>query len=176
MINMINMINLNNFKSKMKRRVRNKITKLKSKVNYFFLMNYSLNHLIKFMKKLYVISIDFDDVYYGIKNPRRFIICVLICGYVWLATFQLSLFCISDYLYSLIDNPFLPEFYRTFMLLGVVSLIMINVAKTDLLLGEINHNLSPFKIFYYLMNDIKSHHKLNDKNYKKLGISSNFND
>ena len=171
---MINLNKLKNFKSKIERRIRNKIIRLKSKVNDFFLMNYSLNHLIKLMEKLYVISIDFDDIYYGFKNPRRFIICVLICAYVWLTTFQLSLFCVSDYLYSLIDNPFLPQFYRTFMLLGVISLIMINVNKTDLLLGEISHNLSPFKIFYYLMNDIKSKHKLNYKNYKKLGILLRF--
>ena len=174
MINMIKLNHFNNFKSKMERRIRNKIRRLKSKVNDFFLMNYSLNHIIKLMKKLCVISIDFDDVYYGIKNPRRFKMCVLICGYVWLTTFQLSLFCISDNLYSLINNPFLPPFYRTFMLLGVVGLTMINVNKTDLLLGEISHNLSPFKIFYYLMNDIKSKHKLNYRNFKKLEILVRF--
>ena len=58
------------------------------------------------------------------------------------------------------------------MLLGVISLIMMNVGKTDL--GEISHNLSPFEIFYHLMNDIKSKHKLNYRNFKKLGILLRF--
>ena len=49
---------------------------------------------------------------------------------------------------------------------------MHTVCKTYFLLGEINYNLSPLKIFYYLMNDLKSKHKLSNENYKKLPILS----
>ena len=48
------------------------------------------------------------------------------------------------------------------------------VISTDLLLCEINYNLNPFKVIYYLMKDFTNSqlHKFNDKNYKKLAILS----
>ena len=49
----------------------------------------------------------------------------------------------------------------------LIKLILINalavaIGKTDILLDGINYNLSPLKILYYLMNDMKSKHKLTD--------------
>ena len=49
----------------------------------------------------------------------------------------------------------------------LIKLILINalavaIGKTDILLDGINYNLSPSKILYYLMNDMKSKHKLTD--------------
>ena len=67
---------------------------------------------------------------------------------------------ISNDMYSLIDSPFLPRYFRTFVLFCAISLVMLLIAKTDLLLGEIRSNLDQFKIFYYLINNIKSKHKL----------------
>ena len=58
------------------------------------------------------------------------------------------------------------------MILGAsVTLLMASV-KTELIFGEINYNLSSFKVIYYLMNDLKQKHKLNSKNYNKLTILS----
>ena len=37
-------------------------------------------------------------------------------------------------------------------------------------MGGIKYNLDPLKIFYYLLKDIKSKHKLNDKNCNRLAI------
>ena len=89
-----------------------------------------------------------------------------------MVTLLMLLFLVSDKLYSLIDGPFLPEHFKTFLLLIIVLIFMHTVPKTDLLIGEINYNLSSLKILYYLMNDLKSKHKLNYENYKKSAILS----
>ena len=137
-------------------------------------MKNSIKHLMKLMRKFYVTSIGFDGIYFGSKNPKRFRKCVLICALIWMFIIQLILIFISDYLYSLVDNPFLPDHFRTFLLLTIIGFLVICVGKTDLLLGEIKYNLDPLKIFYYLMKNMKSKHKLNDKNYKKLAIFIGF--
>ena len=146
--------------------------KLKNKVDEFFLMKNSLNHLMKYFKVFYSISIDFEEIFLESKNPKRFKICILNCIMFWMVTFLMLLFLISDKLYSLIDGPFLPEHFKTFLLLIIVLIFMHTVPKTDLLIGEINYNLSSLKILYYLMNNLKSKHKLNYENYKKLAILS----
>ena len=43
------------------------------------------------------------------------------------------------------------------------------VAKSDIISSE---NLSPFKVFYFLMNNFKFDHKLTDLNYNRLAILS----
>ena len=50
--------------------------------------------------------------------------------------------------------------------------IWIFAIKIEMILAEINSNLSPLKVFYYLINDIKSKHKLTDLNYNRLAILS----
>ena len=50
--------------------------------------------------------------------------------------------------------------------------VMLMIIRTELLIGEFKLNLSPLKILYYLMNNIKAKHKLNQANYKLLGIIS----
>ena len=157
---------------KMMKKLTKQIRKLKNKVNEFFFMSNSLNRLMKSLKRYYVTSVTFEDIYYEIKNPKRFKICVLNCIMFWMVTLLMSLFLISDKLYSLIDGPFLPRHFTTFLLLIIILIFIHTVCKTDLLLGEINYNLSPLKIFYYLMNDLKSKHKLSNENYKKLAILS----
>lgn len=49
---------------------------------------------------------------------------------------------------------------------------MVALIKVDILLGEVNYNLNPFKVFHFLAYDLKSKHKLTDDNYKKLAILS----
>ena len=57
--------------------IENKISTLKLKIKEYFLLKNSLNHLENFMKKYYVSSIGFDDIYYGNKNMKRFIILIV---------------------------------------------------------------------------------------------------
>ena len=147
-----------------------KINNLKLKIHDYFLMENLLNNLMKISVKYFVMSINFNDIYYGNKNPEQLKICVLICILLWLMTFSGISFVLSDELYSFIDCPCFPGHFRTILLLTGFSSIAILVAKTDIILAEIKSNLNEFKIFYYLMNDIKSEHKLSKANNEKLAV------
>ena len=153
-------------------KIRIKITYLKSKFDDYFLIEKSLNQLMKIAMKYFFISISFDDIYYGNKNRKQFKKCVLIYILMWLVTFLFISFVLSDDMYTLIGSPFLPRHFRTLMFLSSIAAVMLLIVKTDLILGEIKSNLDQFKIFYYLINNIKSKHKLSRKNYKKISILS----
>ena len=153
-------------------KIKYKINNLISKIHDYFLIEKSLNNLMNISVKYFVTSIDSNDIYYGDKNPKRFKTCVLIYVLMCLMTFGYISFILSDDMYSLIDSPFLPGHFRTMLLLTALSTIMILVAKTDIILGEIKFDLNQLKIFYYLINDVKSKHKLSEANYKKLTILS----
>ena len=155
---------------------KQKIIKLKErltwKVNDYFRFDKSLLYLMKTLKKLYVFSIGFDDMYYGYKNPRRFRVCVFQCVYMWVVSLlQLALIA-SDSIWIRFNGSFLPDDFRAVHLLGVMLFLMISGIKTDILLGEKNYNFGSFKVFHYLMNNVKYKHKLNDLNYRKLAVLS----
>ena len=77
----------------------------------------------------------------------------------------------SNYLWSK-TGLFLPQKARIGCL-GMMILLLHNaVFKTDLILSKVNCKICPFKIFYPLMKDAKSIHKLTDRNYKKLAVLS----
>ena len=98
--------------------------------------------------------------------------CILVCLINWITTLYHLIWTSSDYLWSKTDEPFLPDKSRVCYLGMVILFFYIGVFKTDLALGEINSNLSPFKVYYPLMKDVKTIHKLTDRNYKKLAIVS----
>ena len=148
--------------------------KIRKRIFKYFTLENSLNDLMNYSKRFYVISIGFDQIYYGLKNSMRFKICVLICTFMWLSTlFQLS-FVISDHIYSLGHHPNLPNFLRIIYLSGILFTTLITIIKTDFLFAEINYNLEPFKVFHFLMNNMKSKHKLTNVNYKRLAIYTRF--
>ena len=151
-------------------RINNKIVNLKIKIQNHYSFEKSLNYIMKIAIKYYVFSINFNDIYYGRKNPKQFKMCVFIYILSWLLTICAMSFLLSDYLYSFIDGSF--ENLRVILFFITVSSSMIVIGKTDFLLAEVKSNLKPFKIFYYLINDMKSKHKLSRENYKKLAILS----
>lgn len=71
-----------------------------------------------------------------------------------------------------IHGPLLPNHFRTLYLSGALLSMMVAFIKVDILLGEVNYNLDPFKVLHFLMYDLKSEHKLTDGSYKKLVILS----
>ena len=155
-----------------KQKIINLKERLTWKVNDYFRFDKSLLYLMKTLKKLYVFSIGFDDMYYGYKNPRRFRVCVFQCVYMWVVSLlQLALIA-SDSIWTRFNGSFLPDDFRAVHLLGVMLFLMISGIKTDILLGEKNYNLGSFKVFHYLMNNVKYKHKLNDLNYRKLAVLS----
>ena len=153
-------------------KINNKITKFKQKINDYFLLKNSLEAFSNALKKYYVFSVGFDEIYYKARNPKRFKLCILACIMNWIASFYHLIWISSDYLWSKTDGPFLPEKARIGCLGVMILLLHISVFKTDLILGRINCKICPFKIFYPLMKDAKSIHKLTDRNYKKLSVLS----
>ena len=76
-------------------KIRVKITNLKLKIDDYFLIEKSLNQLMKIAVKYFFISISFNDIYYGNKNPKQFKKCFLICILIWLMTLSLISFVLS---------------------------------------------------------------------------------
>ena len=151
--------------------IKDKFLNLKYKIKEYFLLENSLEHLANAIKKFYILSVGFDDIYYGIKNHKRFKICIFNYAIIWLAKFYFLSYLLSDFMFSLMDIPSFTSQLKKLMILAVSITSLIAVFKTDFLLAQIN-NLSPLKVIYYLMKDLKQKHKLNDKNYKKLTIIS----
>ena len=124
------------------------------------------------LKKFYVFSVGFDDIYYNYSNSRRFKICLFNCMFMWIVTLMQLFITASGNLWSKFENPFLPDQFRFVHLLGVLLFFLVCGMKSDILLGEINSNLSQYKIFYFLMHNFKHKHRLLGANYKKLAVLS----
>lgn len=150
-------------------KIKQNYKKVKKRVKKYFQLRNSLEDLSKIMKKLFIFSVSFDEIYYGKKNPKRFLICCLISGLIWLIfLFHLIIIC-SNYTFSLIDNPKI-KYLRAFISLATVIFWFVAFNKSDVYLLMELKNLVVLKIFYYLRQNIKSKYKLNDKNYNLLGI------
>ena len=153
--------------------IKNKYSIIKSKVIGYFLLKNSLNHLSNFIRKFYIWTIGFDDIYYENKNSKRLKISIFNCIIFWLVGFYVLSIGMYDYLISLMAITSFSSGQLKQLMILCASIVFTNAMfKTDWLFGELKYNLSPFKIFYYLINDWKQKHQLNDKNYKKLAILS----
>ena len=150
----------------------NKITNAKQQIKIYFTMKNSLDHLMKIAQDFYVISIGLNEINDGLKNPKRFKITILHLIFFGIFTFILYLFAALNYLYSLLNADFLPVYFRLLVIGFAIGYLWTLAIKIDLVLAEIKLNLNPFKIFYFLMNNIKAKHKLTDIDYNRLAILS----
>ena len=66
----------------------------------------------------------------------------------------------------------MPEQMKPFLLFIAFSSLWFVPIKMDLILGQIKSKLSIFKIFYYLINNLQSKHKLTWTNLNRLWILS----
>ena len=119
--------------------------KSKQRINEYFAFENSLSHLESLLKTFYIIPSSFDEINCGIKNPINFQICILFCIFMWITTLHLLPFIISDYLFSFVNNQFLPNHFRIWLLLLVFLVGLITVSRTDFLIGVIQFNLEPLK-------------------------------
>lgn len=145
--------------------------KFKRKLIEFFLLDNSISNLSNKMKMFCILSVRFDEIYDGIKNPKRFKVCIIVCIVMWLVTLWYLLLIILPCLWSLIDNPYLPDHFKTCLFVGVLLLLLCAIEKTDYVWSELK-NIDTFKFFYFLAVNLKTRHQLNDKHYKRLAISS----
>ena len=89
--------------------IKKSINQYKQKLSEYFLFENSFEALSKTTTKFYVASIGTDDIYNGIKHPKKFKLCILLCILMWLTTILHILFIISNDLFKLIYSPFLPD-------------------------------------------------------------------
>lgn len=155
-------------------KIKDQIENFKQKLNDYLLMRNSIKTLSNVMRKYLIISIGFDDIYYGINNPKRFILCVTFAIITWMATLWHFFFLVSPDLWSLIENRFLPDHAKACVLGLVLAFFHSSTVTTDYILGQINGYFDTFKIFHILTVDLKSKHKLTEQNYKRLSIFSRF--
>ena len=150
----------------------NKITNLKRRFEDYFLSEHSLGHLMDTAKSTYLFSIDSNEIYYELKNPKRFYFVILNLIHFLLFVLNAMIFSLSDYFYSLLKFEYLTD--QTRILLNMVSIgtLWLLIIKIDFIISEMKSNLSPLKIFYYLMNNLRFKHKLTDQNHKYLAITS----
>lgn len=151
--------------------IQSKYKELKDKIKQYFLLINSLDHLENFIKKLYVFSVGSEEVYFRIKNPKRFKISIFICAIFWLTLCFVSSL-LSNFMFILVDIPLIHIQFKKLFMLVLSIIILISVFKTDCLLAEMDNNLGILNVIYYLVKDKKDKHKLNDENYKKLAILS----
>lgn len=150
--------------------IESQMRKLKQKSKEHFMLKSSIKCISTTAKNCYVLSSGFEEMYFGVKSRKRFVIRIFLCILTWLAALHHLIMTVSSDLWSLIDGPFIPKYFRQCILVRVLLLFLVATLKTDILLGEINDNLSPVRIFYHLSMDIKSKHKLTDHDYKRLAI------
>ena len=159
-------------------RLQVEINKIKQKTHDYLSFQTLIKSLISYVHKFYILSIEFDQVNYGLVNHRRFKINLILCVLMWLATFYHLLLISSNKLWSLIAGSFQVNHYRLLKSLFMVYLFLSTSIKTDILLEEIKlfklSVQSPLRIIYYLMNDLKLKHKLTQKNYDKLAFFCRF--
>lgn len=144
---------------------------LKKKLIEFFLLENSIANLSNKIKLHYVLSVGFDEIYNQIKCPKRFKICIIFCIIIWLVTVWHLLLIISPDLWPLIDNPFLPDHFKTCLFILILLLLLCAIEKTDFLYGEIKC-IQIFELFHILAVHFKAKHQLTDKNYNRLATSS----
>ena len=75
---------------------------------------------------------------------------------------------ISPDLWSLNDNPFIPDHTKECVVVLILFLLISVFFKTDFLIGNINGNLSTMGLLHILNVNNKSLHQLTDKKYKRL--------
>ena len=147
--------------------------KFKEKIKDYFSIKSSIGHLMDASTGFLLIPMDLDGIINGIRNKLKFrmsivhLICVLLS-----ITSNTFLFATSNYLYSLLKLNLMPEYMKPFLLFAAFSSLWFVPIKMDFILGQIKSRLSPFKIFYYLINNLQSKHKLTNANLNRLAILS----
>ena len=144
----------------------------RQRLKQHFSMESSIGHLMEVAKNFYFVSIGIDHIQNDAYKSNRIYGSILHLIYFGIFTFFLDLFSFSNYFYNLIKLDFLPSYFRINMSVYAIGFTWILGAKIDMFLAETKSNLTSWKVFYFLMNNIKSKHKLSDLHYNQLAISS----
>lgn len=128
-------------------------------------------HLMNVSKNFHVLSIGLDEIMNGTKNANEMKKSVMHLIYIVINALILFMFLISDKLYSFYEFEYLTDQFRVIIFDVLLVSAFVIMVKIDLILGELKCNLRPLKIIYFLVNNLKEKHKLNQKNYNRLVLS-----
>ena len=149
-------------------------------MDYFLEIKTKLSKLISFkntiksigwlMKYAQVTAMDLNEIYEGKFNKTRHLMCwVHVISITFTLLLLLAVIIWDPLFYTFVDDKFPNNFRQLLELgfsLGAISVVM----RYDYLDAQRKTNLSIFKMFYSLQHDIKSEHKLSDKNYKRVSV------
>lgn len=142
------------------------------------LFSSDLNKTIKLVgyliKLTQLTSVDLTEIYLGKFNFIRYLMC-----WFQFLVLNVSLVCLiiiinNDWFFAFFDNEYFPKNIKPILIsLGLIVGLSISI-RFDILMAEKNGLISEHKVFYYLQENIRSHHGLTDKNYEKLSIVAKF--
>lgn len=161
---------INKMMNKIKIKFKYQINQFKQRVNEYVQLKNSIETLSNSIKKYYVLPNGFDEIYKEINNTKRFKLYILVLIVNWITAFYHLIWITSDYIWLKTDGEFLPDRVKVCLSGIVILLCFASIFKTELILGQIKHNLSPLKVIYQLMTNDKESHKLTDRNYNRLAI------
>ena len=132
----------------------------------------SLNDLINCWNRYYyVISSNINEIHQGIHNRKGNFVCLFICLYCFLSILIGSVIICSNRFFNFIKaNYFIIPQFKEMIILGITGLILTFAIRIDLIIEERKFKLRNLEFFYYLIHNLKSKHKLTDKNYKRIFI------
>ena len=145
-----------------------KIENVKLKIIQHFGIKNLLYNLMYLFKMNFIFTIELDEIHFGMRNPKRIKLNILNTMISWVICLLPFPFLTSEYVFSFIKSPFLPDDFNVLIIAITIFMIHCSMVKTDLLFAEIKYNLDQFKIIYLIAKDIKSKHKLTQKNYNQL--------
>ena len=152
--------------------LKDKCTQLKQWLIKYLLIRNSIGSLSNHLRKFYILSIGFNDIYYRIKNPQRLKLSIFFTMIMWINVLWHFIVMIIPDFRSFFDHSFFPEYAKTLNFLLAFALTLDTTVKTDLLIGEINGHIYALKVFYMLTVNSKLWHQLTDNNYKRMTIIS----
>ena len=153
-----------------KRTFNDYINQKKEWIINYFLSPDSFNSIITWWNHYYFISSNINEIHQGIYNRKRNFICIFICLYCFLSILITSIILYSNEGYQFIKVFYFVKQFKASILLALIGLILTFAIRIDLLIEERKFKLRILKFFYYLFHNVKSKHKLTDKNYKKILI------
>ena len=148
--------------------IQNIKIKIKRKLIEYFELENSIESLSNIIRKLYILSSGFDEIYHGIKNPKRMKVSKFICIIIWIAAIW-NFLKLIPFMWTLTIGPNLPFSWKIFTFFIGIILLFSGIVKTDFISGEINNRSDNFAPLINLLMD-PNNHKLTTKNYNRLVI------
>lgn len=116
----------------------------------------TLRHNGCWLKKIHIISVDTQQIYNDQFNLKRYCIGWFNLFVLNFAVFLLNLLISNQWFIHRFYSEFLPKNFKIICSYLLLPLLITISVRFDLLLAQWNGNISVFKVFYYVQENIKS--------------------